>query len=218
VEQAPAVLASQFINERLARDAGLEDWQIGLGHAFEIGPTLEDGLLLEIAQAEAAREIFPNAPLKYMPPTKHMTGNVFRGYQQNTLFALTSVATSQSIHLLGMLTEALHTPFLHDRWLAIDQMKTLRINARHLADEIRFAPDGRIVRRARAVLEGAEAILERVASEGLFAALAAGVFADTRRRMDGGRGYDGVVRKDTAYANPFMEAWKGQTQTAGSPA
>ncbi|HEX4441871.1 MAG TPA: lysine 5,6-aminomutase subunit alpha, partial [Thermoanaerobaculia bacterium] len=73
VEQAPAVLASQFINERLAKDAGLEDWQIGLGHAFEIDPTHEDGLLLEIAQAEAAREIFPAAPLKYMPPTKHMT-------------------------------------------------------------------------------------------------------------------------------------------------
>ena len=59
VEQAPAVLASQFINERLAKDAGLEDWQIGLGHAFEIDPALEDGLLYEIAQAEAAREIFP---------------------------------------------------------------------------------------------------------------------------------------------------------------
>ncbi len=207
VEQAPAVLASQFINERLAKHAGLEDWQIGLGHAFEIDPTLEDGLLFEIAQAEAAREIFPDAPLKYMPPTKHMTGNVFRGYQQNTLFALTSVATGQSIHLLGMLTEALHTPFLHDRWLAIDQMKTIRANARHLAEELRFAPDGRIVRRAREVLAGAEAILERVAAKGLFGALAEGVFADTRRRKDGGRGYDGVVRRDPAYANPFMEVW-----------
>jgi len=212
VEQAPAVLASQFINERLAKDAGLEDWQIGLGHAFEIDPALEDGLLYEIAQAEAAREIFPDAPLKYMPPTKHMTGNVFQGYQQNTLFALTSVATRQSIHLLGMLTEALHTPFLHDRWLAIDQMKTLRSNARHLADEIRFAPDGRIVGRARAVLAGAEAILARVADypDGLFGALAEGRFADTRRRKDGGRGYDGVLRKDASYANPFLEAWLGE--------
>src|SRR5678809_1398862 len=48
VEEAPAVLASQFVNERLALDAGLESWQIGLGHAFEIDPTLEDGLLFEI--------------------------------------------------------------------------------------------------------------------------------------------------------------------------
>ena len=207
VEQAPAVLASQFINERLARDAGLEDWQIGLGHAFEIDPELEDGLLLEIAQAEAAREIFPDAPLKYMPPTKHMTGNVFRGYQQNALFVLTSVATRQHIHLLGMLTEALHTPFLHDRWLAIEQAKTIRTNARHLADELAFRPDGRIVRRAREVLDGAERILERVAEHGLFAALSDGVFADTRRPRDRGRGHEGVLPRDDGYANPFLEAW-----------
>ena len=207
VEQAPAVLASQFINERLAKDAGLADWQIGLGHAFEIDPELEDGLLFEIAQAEAAREIFPDAPLKYMPPTKHMTGNVFRGYQQNALFALTSVATGQSIHLLGMLTEALHTPFLHDRWLAIEQAETIRRNARHLAEEIEFRPDGRVVRRAREVLDGAERILSRIAGQGLFAALAEGVFADTKRPRDKGRGYDGVVRRDPGYANPFLEAW-----------
>ncbi|HTY41379.1 MAG TPA: lysine 5,6-aminomutase subunit alpha [Thermoanaerobaculia bacterium] len=207
VEQAPAVLASQFINERLARDAGLENWQIGLGHAFEIDPELEDGLLYEIAQAEAAREIFPDAPLKYMPPTKHMTGNVFRGYQQNALFVLTSVATGQSIHLLGMLTEALHTPFLHDRWLAITQADTIRRNARHLAEEIAFRPDGRIVRRAHEVLSGAEGILARVAEGGLFAALADGVFADTRRPRDRGRGFEGVVARDPDYANPFLEAW-----------
>ncbi len=207
VDQAPAVLASQFINERLAKDAGLEDWQIGLGHAFEIDPALEDGLLYEIAQAQAAREIFPDAPLKYMPPTKHMTGNVFRGYQQNALFVLTSVATGQSIHLLGMLTEALHTPFLHDRWLAIDQARTIRRNARHLADELRFDPAGRIVRRAREVLAGAEAILSSVATRGLFEALAEGVFADTRRPIDRGRGFEGVLPRDPAYANPFLEAW-----------
>ena len=207
VEQAPAVLASQFINERLAKNAGLEDWQIGLGHAFEIDPELEDGLLHEIAQAEAAREIFPDAPLKYMPPTKHMTGNIFRGYQQNALFMLTSVATGQSIHLLGMLTEALHTPFLHDRWLAIEQAKTIRRNARHLSEEIAFAPGGRIVARAHEVLRDAEKILETVGRKGLFEALAAGVFADTRRPRDRGRGFDGVVRRDPAYANPFMEAW-----------
>jgi beta-lysine 5,6-aminomutase alpha subunit len=106
-----------------------------------------------------------------------------------------------------MLTEALHTPFLHDRWLAIDQAKTIRKNARHLADEMTFAPEGRIVRRAREVLSGAERVLERVAENGLFAALSEGVFADTRREIDGGRGFEGVIRRDPAYANPFMEAW-----------
>jgi beta-lysine 5,6-aminomutase alpha subunit len=54
---------------------------------------------------------------------------------------------------------------------------------------------------------GAGQILERVAERGLFAALAEGVFADTRRPKDRGRGFEGVVRRDADYANPFMEAW-----------
>jgi beta-lysine 5,6-aminomutase alpha subunit len=151
-----------------------------------------------------------------MPPTKHMTGNVFRGYQQNALFALTSVATGQSIHLLGMLTEALHTPLLHDRWLAIDQAKTIRSNARHLSEEIAFEPGGRIVRRAREVLSGAERFLERVARNGLFEALASGVFASTRRPREAGRGYDGVVARAADYANPFLEAWAALPRPAGA--
>jgi beta-lysine 5,6-aminomutase alpha subunit len=216
VEQAPAVLASQFINECLALDAGLERWQIGLGHAFEIDPNLEDGLLYEIAQAQAAREIFPDSPLKYMPPTKHMTGNVLRGYQQNALFVLTSVATGQSIHLLGMLTEALHTPLLSDRWLAIDQAKAIRINARNLADEMEFKPNGRIVRRAHEVLEGAERLLQHVAGIGLFEALATAAFADTRRPRDGGRGREGVLPRDPEYSNPFREAWDHEPAGAAS--
>jgi beta-lysine 5,6-aminomutase alpha subunit len=63
------------------------------------------------------------------------------------------------------------------------------------------------VRRAHEVLRDAERILETVAQKGLFVALAEGVFADTRRPRDRGRGFDGVVRRDAAYVNPFTEAW-----------
>ncbi len=202
------MLASQFINERLAKNAGLEDWQIGLGHAFEIDPELEDGLLHEIAQAEAAREIFPDAPLKYMPPTKHMTGNIFRGYQQNALFMLTSVATGQSIHLLGMLTEALHTPFLHDRWLAIEQAKTIRRNARHLVrgDLLRA---GRAHRRAGA--RGARGTPRRSSTP----SGARGSSRPSPRASSRTRAAPATAAADStassaahpAYANPFMEAW-----------
>ena len=38
------------------------------GHAFEMDPAVENTFLYELAQAQMAREIFPNAPLKYMPP------------------------------------------------------------------------------------------------------------------------------------------------------
>ena len=70
VEEAHTVLASQFINEQFALVAGLPEEQMGLGHAFEMEPGTENGFLLELAQAQMAREIFPKAPLKYMPPTK----------------------------------------------------------------------------------------------------------------------------------------------------
>ncbi|MBQ4004507.1 MAG: D-lysine 5,6-aminomutase subunit alpha, partial [Firmicutes bacterium] len=88
IEAAHTVLASQMINEQFAVLANIQEWQMGLGHAFEMDPMTEDGFLLELSQAQMAREIFPNASLKYMPPTKFMTGNIFRGHIQDALFNL----------------------------------------------------------------------------------------------------------------------------------
>ena len=206
VEQAPAVLASQFINEEFAHRAGLPDAQIGLGDAYEIDPDLEDGFLLALAQAQLARQIFPNSPLKYMPPTKHMTGDIFKGHLVDALFNLASVTTKQTIHLCGMLTEAIHTPFLGDRALALDNARYIMNTARHLGDEIEFRAGGIVERRAEDVLRGAHAALERVAARGLMESISAGDFADIKRSPDGGRGFDGVFARGEAYWNPFEEA------------
>ena len=206
VEQAPAVLASQFVNEVFAQRAGLPPAQTGLGDAYEIDPDLEDGFLLQLAQAQLARQIFPDAPLKYMPPTKHMTGNIFKGHLIDAMFNLTSVMTHQSIHLCGMLTEAIHTPFVGDRALALENARYVMGTARHFGDEIEIKPGGRIERRAREVLDGAVRILDGVAQRGLMAAIEEGTFAEVRRPRDGGRGYDGVFRKAPAYWNPFADA------------
>lgn len=90
-EEAHTVLASQFINEQFAVLANIKEEQMGLGHAFEMDPDMENGFLYELAQAIMAREIFPRASLKYMPPTKFMTGNIFRGAIQDAMFNLVSV-------------------------------------------------------------------------------------------------------------------------------
>jgi beta-lysine 5,6-aminomutase alpha subunit len=206
VEQAPVVLASQFINEAFARLAGLPEAQMGLGDAYEIDPDIEDGFLLQVAQAQLARQIFPDAPLKYMPPTKHMTGNIFKGHLIDAMFNLTSVMTHQTIHLCGMLTEAIHTPFLGDRALALENARYVMKTARSFGDDIEVKPGGRIERRAREVLDGAVRILSGVAERGLMRAIEDGTFADVRRPRDGGRGYDGVFAKGAAYWNPFAEA------------
>ena len=136
--QPHTVLASNFINEQMGQAAGLQNWQLGLGHAFELDPKLKNGFLYELASAQTIRQIFPEAPLKYMPPTKHMTGDIFMGHVQNAMFNLASVMTGQSIHLLGMLTEAIHTPHLSDRILSIENAQYVMENARDLAGEISF--------------------------------------------------------------------------------
>jgi len=209
VDKAHTVLASQFINERFALLAGIPPAQMGLGHAFEIDPAIPNGFLYEIAQAEMAREIFPEAPLKYMPPTKHSTGNVFQTHAMDTMFNVATTMTGQSIHLLGMMTEAIHTPFLSDRHLAIENAKMVRTTMGGIYDEIRFKPEGIVANRAREVLDGAYGLLRSIAETSLFEALEQGVFADVRRPRDGGKGLDGVFRKDPGYVNAAMERMQG---------
>ena len=209
VDQAPAVLASQLINEAFAHAAGMRDEQIGLGDAYEIDPDLEDGFLLQVAQAQLARQVFPNSPLKYMPPTKHMTGDIFKGHLMDAMFNLTSVMTNQTIHLCGMLTEAIHTPFLHDRALAIENARYVMGTARHFGDEIAFKPGGKIESRAQFVLAEAVALLERIATRGLMESIEGKVFADVSRSPNGGRGFDGVFEKAADYWNPFADALAG---------
>lgn len=202
-EEAHTVFASQFINEQFAKSAGLPDEQIGLGHAFEMDPALESSFLYEWAQAQAVRQIFPKAPLKYMPPTKFMTGDIFKGVVQNTLFNAVTTLTGQRVHLLGMLTEAIHTPHIADRALAIDNARYIQTAFAGLSSEIDFKAGGRMEARANEVLGEAVTLLEQIASEGLFNALSRGTFAGIKRRIDGGKGLDGVYLKRTEYTNPF---------------
>ncbi|MDD2293501.1 MAG: lysine 5,6-aminomutase subunit alpha, partial [Bacteroidales bacterium] len=138
VEAAHTVLASDIINEQLALLAGLPEEQMGLGHAFEMDPALENGFLYELAQAQMTREIFPKATLKYMPPTKFMTGNIFRGHIQNALFNMIGIWTHQGIQLLGMPTEAIHTPFMSDRYLSIENAKYIFSDMKNIGDEVEF--------------------------------------------------------------------------------
>ncbi|MDR2354973.1 MAG: lysine 5,6-aminomutase subunit alpha [Clostridiales Family XIII bacterium] len=204
-EEAHTVLASQFINEQFAVLAGIPEAQMGLGHAFEMDPGIEDGFLYELAQAIMAKEIFPNASLKYMPPTKFMTGNIFRGHIQDALFNLIAVWSGQSLQLLGMLTEAIHTPHLQDRFLSIENASYIFNNARHLGDEVEFKKDGVIQKRARLVLSEADALLRQIEEEGLFATIEQGKFGGVKRSREGGKGLEGVVVKHGEYFNPFIE-------------
>jgi len=208
-EEAHTVLASQFMNEQFAVLANIKEEFMGLGHAFEMDPDMENGFLYELAQAIMAREIFPNAALKYMPPTKFMTGNIFKGVIQDALFNMVSVWSGQSLQLLGMLTEAIHTPHMHDRYLAIENASYIFNNARALGEETEFKKDGIIQKRAQGVLRDANALLHDIEKEGLFSTIEKGKFGGVKRPRDGGKGLAGVFMKDQDYFNPFIPMMMG---------
>ncbi len=216
VEEAHTVLASQLLNEQFALRAGLPQEQMGLGHAFEIDPSVENGFLLELAQAQMAKEIFPNAPLKYMPPTKFMTGNVFRGQVQDALFNMVTILTGQKIHLLGMMTEAIHTPFLSDRYLAIENAQYIFRTMQDLGSELVFKQGGIIENRAHEVVEKATSLLAEIETLGLFETLERGIFADIKRPRDGGKGLAGVAAKAPTYFNPFLAQIQQEMEKEGN--
>ena len=220
VDAAHTVTVSQLMNEYFAKEAGLADWQLGLGHAFEINPEIPDSFRMELAQALLARQLFPNAPLKWMPPTKHMTGDVFRGYLLDGFFNLVGAMTSQDILLVGMMTEAVVTPFLSDRDLALQNVRYVLNAAGGLAEDFHPPRDGFIQTRARRVLSEAVDLLEKIVNDKgqpgsvpLLQAISDGTFGLMKRPPDAGKGLDGVVKCASGYDNPastLLEAGAGR--------
>ncbi|OLE28594.1 MAG: lysine 2,3-aminomutase [Actinobacteria bacterium 13_1_20CM_3_71_11] len=202
VEAAHTVTVSQLLNEYFAHEAGLADWQLGLGHAFEINPDLPESFRLELAHALLARELFPEAPLKWMPPTKHMTGDVFRGNLLDGFFNLVGTLTGQGILLVGMMTEAVVTPWLSDRDIALQNVRYVLNACGGLHEDFVPAPGGFIQRRAADVLNESIELLGRIVDDGLLDAIADGTFGIMKRPADGGRGLSGVARQEDGYYNP----------------
>lgn len=203
-EMAHTVTASQIINYYLALKSGLKPGLIGLGHAFEMDPSESDSFLHELAQAWLVRDLFPQSPIKYMPPTRYMTGNIFRGMVLNAAFNLIGVLTNQEILLLGMPTEALHTPFIQDRFLSIENALYFKNAAGNLSNEFTLKESSLMRKRAIEVLNKAVNLLKVINQKGLFNALAEGTFASIKRPENMGRGFAGVFVKGSSYYNPFL--------------
>ncbi|PZF89926.1 lysine 5,6-aminomutase subunit alpha [Micromonospora deserti] len=209
VDEAHTVTVSQLLNEYFAHEAGLADWQLGLGHAFEINPDLPESFRLELAHALLARELFPQAPLKWMPPTKHMTGDVFRGNLLDGFFNLVGTMTGQGILLVGMMTEAVVTPWLSDRDIALQNVRYVLGAAGGLHEDFVPAPGGFIQQRAHRVLGEAVELLERIGEQSLLTAIAEGTFGIMKRPADRGKGRDGVAAHEAGYYNPATEILEG---------
>ena len=140
-----------------------------------------------------------------MPPTKHMTGDVFRGYLLDGFFNLAGAMTGQGILLVGMMTEAVVTPWLSDRDLALQNVRYVLDAAGGLTEDFRPPADGFIATRARQVLGEAVELLEKVVDDTLLTAIAQGTFGSMRRPADGGKGLDGVAARAPGYLNPAAD-------------
>jgi beta-lysine 5,6-aminomutase alpha subunit len=105
-----------------------------------------------------------------------------------------------------MMTEAVVTPWLSDRDLALQNVRYVLGAAGGLQEDFNPPPDGFIARRARQVLAEAIELLEKILAHegpvGLLDAIADGTFGLMRRPADAGRGLDGVAAKSDGYFNP----------------
>jgi beta-lysine 5,6-aminomutase alpha subunit len=178
---------------------------MGLGHAQEMDPEHPNVFLLEIARAQMTRDIFPRAPIKFMPPTRHKCGDIFYSHLMDAMFNFVGVLTGQTIQLLGMATEAMHTPLLQDRWMSIKNARYIFNGAKDLGKDIEFKRSGIIESWAEKVLNDTHAHLSMIEKKGLFKAIEEKAFAEVKRTETGGKGYDGVLERSPDYLNPFFE-------------
>jgi beta-lysine 5,6-aminomutase alpha subunit len=110
------------------------------------------------------------------------------------MFNFVSVLTGQDIQLLGMLTEAIHTPFMQDRYLAVKNADYIFNNTFSLGKEFSIDDDSFISQRAHKVLEQAIELLEHTREVGLMQSIEEANFADIKRTQTGGKGLDGVIK------------------------
>src|SRR5262249_57731537 len=97
-----------------------------------------------------------------MPPTKHMTGDVFRGNLLDGFFNLAGTLTGQGILLVGMMTEAVVTPWLSDRDIALQNVRYVLGACGGLHEDFVPAPGGFIQRRAHQVLAESIELLREI--------------------------------------------------------
>ena len=196
VEQAPAVLASQFINEEFAHRAGLPDRQIGLGDAYEIDPDLRGRLSLSgRAGAAGARDLPGRAAQIHAADQTHDRRRLQGPSHRRDVQPHVGDDAARASISAGCSTEAIHTPFLGDRALSFENARYVMNTARHFGDEIVLAP-GRHDRAARARRpRRCEALTGARRGDRPDGRDRGRDLCRRFARPDGGRGFDGVFAR-----------------------
>jgi beta-lysine 5,6-aminomutase alpha subunit len=104
-----------------------------------------------------------------------------------------------------MMTEAMHTPLLADRYVALKAGAYVHRAARGIDEEFTVREDGKIANRARFVFGKAQELLDECRKDGLVTAIGRGRFGDVKRTETGGKGLEGVLEKGPEYFNPILD-------------
>ena len=149
-----------------------------------------------------------------MPPTKHMTGDVFRGYLLDGFFNLVGALTGQGILLVGHDDRGgRHAVPLRPRPGPAERPlrpRRRRPAARGLppaARRVHPDPGPPGPRRGGQLLER---ITDEPGKAPLLEAIGDGTFGLMKRPADRGKGYDGVVTQGDGYWNPATEILEGR--------
>ena len=184
-------IALQFLQEQWCRKARIEDDHLVLSFSFAIDSAVEDGLLYEMAQAQMVREIFPKAFIQCGLPIRMQSENSSSSSILNGISSLVAVLTEFNIIKL----DSEDSPIVD----------YLLQGGRSLGTEVQWQQNGKVIRRARAILDNAQKLLKTIERTGLTQCLSQGVFANLSRDPEGGLGAQGVFRRDKDYFNPLWE-------------
>ena len=94
-----------------------------------------------------------------------MDGNLFRTHAADALFNLVTIATGQGIQTIGVPTEGIFTPHIHDRVLGLQNVDYVFNAARDLGEEIEFSAAGSSRPARSRCSPGAHELLERIAAD-----------------------------------------------------
>ena len=163
VEKAHTVLAIQFINEAFAKRAGPARRADGARPRVRDQPVAR-GQLPPRARAGAARAADLRRATRSSgcrrPSSRRATSS--RATSHDAMFNLVGVTTNQSIELLGMFSEAIHTPLLMDRYLSLKARAYVFNAARAPRRRDPVEAGGIVEKRAREVLDEAHELLDEV--------------------------------------------------------
>jgi beta-lysine 5,6-aminomutase alpha subunit len=82
-------------------------------------------------------------------------------------------------------------------------------------EEIEFKKGGLMEKRVDEVLNKAYSLLKEIERLGLFKTIEKGIFANIKRPIDGGKGLEGVIKKEEKYFNPFVELMSNKLKKGG---